>query len=242
MLKRMLQGMLGLALVLAALVVWAADFTQPEHDREFTANARRQNTTMAKYFGNVISSEVSFYHEGKFRVLVERAGIERRLTLVPTALVPYSSLDELAASIWGKHLVVGYLDMPYANFDPYVPPGSYVLKFDGQRVHLVNYSDDDMVTFPASLELPGEDAPLAPEQGSLDSVPGGLAYISPGDELTLYLQLSDADDGPLRAPEGFSKVMLRFAINGVSEDETEDVLVGDMPAAAEDEAKAAADA
>jgi hypothetical protein len=223
MLKHVLLGVCAM-FWLAATAGFAADYTQPEHDAEYTKASKRQDTKMDAYFGDMLPA-VSFAHEGRFRVLVTRNKIERRLTLVPIKQVPYASLEELKSSVWGNHLPVGYLDLPYANLNPALPPGSFLLVFDGLKIHLLNSVGYEYASFPAEIELPGAEALVAKEQGGLDQSKTGLAYITPQDELLLYLQFSDAAGKPLRDETGYAKALVRFSIPGLTEDET-----GDRPA------------
>jgi hypothetical protein len=218
MLKHVLLGV-GALIWLSVAWAWAADFTQPERDSEYTKASKRLDAKMDAYFGDMLPGDISFAHEERFRVTVTRNNIERRLTLVPIYLAPYATLDELHASVWGEHLPVGYLDLPYANTDPSIPPGSYLLEFDGTKVHLIDYVGYEHASFPAKIELPGPDAPEAGPQGGLGRAKTGLAYVEPTGELLLYVQFSDSAGKPVRDETGYAKALVRFTIPGLVADE-----------------------
>ena len=219
MLKHVLLGV-GALVWLVAASAFAADFTQPEPDVESAKAAKRQDAKMEAYFGDMLPGEIAFAHEGRFRVTVTRNNIERRLTLVPINVAPYASLDELQASVWGSHLPLGYLDMPYANAEPAIPPGTYLIEFDGLKVHLVDYVGYEWASFAAEIELPGDGAPLAPEQGSLGKAVHSLGYVQPSGEMLLYIQFSDSNGKPVKDEAGYAKAVVSFTIPGVVEDET----------------------
>jgi hypothetical protein len=226
--KHVLLGVCALIWLTAALG-WAADFSQPERDAEYTKSCKRQDAKMDKYFGDMLPGDIGFAHEGRFRVIVTRHDIERRLTLVPTNAAPYASLEELKSSVWGNHLSVGYLEMPYALDKPALPPGSYVIEFDGLKVHLMDYVGYEYASFPATIELPGSDAPLAPTQGKLGASKTGLAYITPEDGLLLYVQFNDSKGKPVRDEQGYAKALVRFTIPGLTVDDKPDI-PADAPA------------
>ena len=219
MFKHVLLGV-GVLIWLAAAVCLAADFSQPERDADYNKASKRQDAKMNAYFGDMLPGEISFAHEGRFRVLVTRNNIERRVTLVPIKVAPYASLEELQASVWGNHLPIGYLDLPYANIDPSLPPRSYLLEFDGLKLHLLDYIGYEHASFPATIELAEADAPVAEVHGSLAAAKTGLAYIEPSDDLLLYVQFSDSDGKPVRDENGYVKALVRFTIPGLTEDET----------------------
>lgn len=218
MLKHVLLGVGALIWMLAA-VAFAGDFTQPERDAEYAKAAKRLDAKMDSYFGDMLPGAISFAHEARYRVVVLRSQIERRLTLVPINAAPYASLDELKASVWGNHLPVGYLELPYACTKPSIPPGSYLIEFDGLKVHLVDYVGYEWASFPATIELPGPDAPVAKEQGSLERSKTGVACITPASELLLYVQFSDENGKPVRDEAGYAKAVVSFTIPGLVEDD-----------------------
>ncbi len=217
--KHVLLGVCAVIWLLAASAM-AADFTQPERDVEYAKASKRLDAKMDSYFGDMLPGAITFAHEGRFRVAVMRNRLERRVSLVPINLAPYASLEDLKASVWGNHLPIGYLDLPYANTTPAIPPGSYLIKFDGLKVHLVDYVGYEWASFNAKIELPGPDAPVDEGQGSLDKARNGVAYITPASELLLYVQFSDDNGKPAADEQGFTKAVVSFTIPGLVDDES----------------------
>lgn len=209
-------------LVAAALLAgqaWGADFTQAERDVEFIKASRRQDASLRAHFGNLITPDTQFFHLGGFKALIHRDGLDRPLWLVPVKSVPVSSAGELRDLARGNPRAVGILTVAYANQDPHVTPGSFVLLFDGLRVRLVDVREYIVNKIEVTLEEAPADGELDVNLGTVTGTAYGQANISPAGDLEIYLQLEDEDGKPLMDEGGFCKLLMTIPIAGLASDD-----------------------
>ena len=200
-------------------VAWAADFTQAERDVDFIKACRRQDISLEKHFGNLITPDTGFFHLGGFKALIHRDGLDRPLWLVPVKSVPATGADELRELARGNPRAVGVLTVAYGNEDPKVSPGSFVLMYDGLRVRLVDVREYIVNQLDITVEEAPADGELDPELGTVTGTAYGQANITPAGDLELYLQLEDENGKPLMDEGGFCKLLLTIPIEGLATDD-----------------------
>lgn len=220
MLRRLGWIVAALAL-LATDPAISADFTQPKRDPEYIKSARRQDKELLKYWGRLIPGGTTFNHLGSYQVMVHRNGLLRPLTLIPVARLAYTDAEALRATARGGDVIVGAVKVAYGQHSPEIMPGTLLVAYDGQRVHLRNVHGENLASFDASITPTPPDARVDPAIGALADSSASLANVLPDGRMQVYLQLTSDTGRLLQASSrpGFSKVLLEFTIPGIITDD-----------------------